>query len=263
MEPMPHTVARRDPTSDHWEMFHKRYQDLMDKVNRIVQDNNTVNAQQNFSPATSLSTGATPHMSNQYVLQTASALIFNEAEQDYQPITILLDSGAQRSFIKTGSLHSSRKLQYLPVHTKERLTSTTKTAQLSEADRKLIRSLRVTIAQSDLTSSELSPDLLIGQDLLNTVLDHNASTLRLPSGLILTSTIFGYTISGTSEAVLRSKETEATYSSLVVATPAVTSARDIKRDIKHLYELESLGLNTKDDSNEAEMIKDQIHGRLP
>ncbi|KHJ99755.1 hypothetical protein OESDEN_00264 [Oesophagostomum dentatum] len=154
------------------------------------------------------------------------------------------------------SFHSSRKLQHLPVHTKERLTSMTKTAQLSEAGRNLIRSLRVTIAQSDLSSSEVSPDLLIGQDLLNVVLDHSASTLKLSSGLILTSTIFGYTIFGTGEAVLKSKETEATCSLLVVATPAVTSARDdYNRDTKHLYELVSLGLNTKGDSNEAEMIR--------
>lgn len=36
----------------------------------------------------------------QCVLQMVSALIFNESEIDYQPVTILLDSGAQKKFYK-------------------------------------------------------------------------------------------------------------------------------------------------------------------
>ncbi|KIH55492.1 hypothetical protein ANCDUO_14350 [Ancylostoma duodenale] len=38
---------------------------------------------------------------NQYVLPVACTLIFSEEEQNYQPETMLLNSGAQRSFIKT------------------------------------------------------------------------------------------------------------------------------------------------------------------
>lgn len=39
-------------------------------------------------------------LSVQCVPEIASALIFNESEIGYKPITILLDYGAQRSFIK-------------------------------------------------------------------------------------------------------------------------------------------------------------------
>uniref|UniRef100_A0A7I4Z6A6 Peptidase A2 domain-containing protein n=1 Tax=Haemonchus contortus TaxID=6289 RepID=A0A7I4Z6A6_HAECO len=49
---------------------------------------------------------------SQHVLQIASALIFNEIELDYQTVTLLLDSGAQRSFIKS-SLGTSLKLATL------------------------------------------------------------------------------------------------------------------------------------------------------
>ena len=96
------------------------------------------------------------------MLQMATALIFNEDEKDYHPITVLLDSGAQRSFIKadlaeqlklpilsctslttTGmgelhetfvskevlvtlkSLHNSNKLKRVPIYTKEKLSSKT------------------------------------------------------------------------------------------------------------------------------------------
>ncbi|KHJ98799.1 Tas retrotransposon peptidase A16 [Oesophagostomum dentatum] len=189
-------------------------------------------AQQNSSPTLDVSLDTMPLKSKQYVLQIISAQIFNEAEQEYQPITILLDSGAQRSFIKsdisdtlklpvvsstsfttTGmgelketftsknvqvtlkSMNSSRKLQRLSIHTKEKLTSTTKTAQLSDEDRSFIKNRKISIAQSGLESAPVKPGLLIGQDLLDNIIDHDSSTVKLPSELILTPTIFGYTIS--------------------------------------------------------------------
>ncbi|XGW15862.1 hypothetical protein V3C99_001373 [Haemonchus contortus] len=204
----------------------------------------------------------------QCVLQIASALIFNEARRDYQPITNLLDSGAQKSFIKaemrnrlrlptvsstsfttTGmgelqetfksnevkvtleGLRSSRKLQGLSVFTKKKLTSTTKTALLSEADKSFIKREKIMIVQQTLRPSELSPDLLIGQDLLNQVIEHHNPVIKLPSGLVLTPTIFGYTISGTGSVPSSMKQVrDVQCGSLLVATPFMSSKNYSKTD---------------------------------
>ncbi|KAK6020785.1 Tas retrotransposon peptidase A16 [Ostertagia ostertagi] len=173
---------------------------------------------------------------DQCVLQVASVLIFSEAEMDYEPINILLDSGAQRSFIRTEAkshlqlptlcstklttigmgelretfnteevritlkgLHSSKKLMRQSVHTKQKLTTTTRTAELSYADKRFISECNISIAQQTLKSSEVTPAIIIGQDLLNQVVRYDIPVKILPSGLILTPTIFGYTISGTSK----------------------------------------------------------------
>ncbi|EYC18266.1 hypothetical protein Y032_0028g1768 [Ancylostoma ceylanicum] len=152
-------------------------------------------------------------------------------------------------------LHCFRKLQRLSVHAKEKLTSMVKAAVLSEEDKTFIKDRNISIAQKDNSSSEVSPDLLIGQDLLNTIIDQKAAVLKLPSGLMLSPTIFGYTISGTSQIILSIDREDIHFSTLVVATPIASAKDDYKKDIKHLYELESLGLNISNDSHEAAMIK--------
>ncbi|EYC41978.1 hypothetical protein Y032_0548g3275 [Ancylostoma ceylanicum] len=223
--------------------------------------------QNSTTPTTDLSNDAAPQefrtITHQYVLPIAAALIFNEDEQDYQPVTMLLDSGAQRSFIKTEvsdklklpiisstsytttgigelqetftskevvitlkGLHTSKKLQRLSVHTKEKLTAKTKTAHFSKEDRRFIKDQKVTIAHGELNASDVSPDLLIGQDLLSSVVDYGAPTLRLPSGLVLMPTIFGYTASGTTgtnEASPKYNTTDSICSSIVVATQAAAT----------------------------------------
>uniref|UniRef100_W6NLJ3 Peptidase A2 domain-containing protein n=1 Tax=Haemonchus contortus TaxID=6289 RepID=W6NLJ3_HAECO len=201
----------------------------------------------------------------------ASALIFNEASGDYQPVTILLDSGAQKSFIKadmrnrlrlptisstsfttTGmgelqetfksnevkvtlkGLHSSRELQGLSVFTKEKLTTTTKTALLSGADKSFIKREKIIVAQQTLRPLEVLPDLLIGQDLLNQVIEHQNPVLKLPSGLVLTSTIFGYTISGTGSIPNSMKQVrDVQCGSLIVATPPLSS-NDYSKTVKNI-----------------------------
>uniref|UniRef100_A0A7I4YHR8 Peptidase A2 domain-containing protein n=1 Tax=Haemonchus contortus TaxID=6289 RepID=A0A7I4YHR8_HAECO len=215
---------------------------------------------------------------SQHVLQIASALFFNETELDYQTVTLLLDSGAQRSFIKSSlgtslklatpgttsfttvgmgelqesfesdevrvtlkSCHSSTKLRNISVFTKEKLTTTTRTADLSEEDRKFIREKKVVVAQTSLLPMNVSPDILIGQDLLHQIFDHTAAMVKLPSGLILTPTIFRYTISGKSGTLYSKKRTsEPQCNSLIVATSLILTKDDYKMNIKHLYELESV-----------------------
>ncbi|VDO25502.1 unnamed protein product, partial [Heligmosomoides polygyrus] len=93
-------------------------------------------------------------------------------------------------------------------------------------------------------------------DLLNKVIDHETSANKLPSGLILTPTIFGYTISGASDkTAILTKNITSECSSLIIATPSLTAKDDYKENIKHLYELESLGINTDSDTDEASIVK--------
>ncbi|VDO70872.1 unnamed protein product [Heligmosomoides polygyrus] len=70
------------------------------------------------------------------------------------------------------------------------------TAILSPADKNFIKKKKLSIAQKSLLSMKISPDIVIGQDLINQIILYEAPIMRLPSGLILTPAIFGHTISG-------------------------------------------------------------------
>ncbi|EYC21537.1 hypothetical protein Y032_0019g3883 [Ancylostoma ceylanicum] len=241
----------------------------------------------------------TAMVSDQCVLQTATAMIFNEAEWDYQPITLLLDTGAQKSFIKTGisedlklrilgstsfttsgmgeiqeafnsnevqitlkGLHSPEKLENLSVQTKQKLTTPLTTAELSEADLNFISSSSITVAQQSLGKTTVSPDLLIGQDLLSTIIDHNRPVLTLPSGLILTPTVLGYTISGTSLTTKKVTAVEAHGNALDVSATLVISKDDRKRDISIAHMSGSARLQTENNGDESimEVSKDYKGG---
>ncbi|KHJ98966.1 hypothetical protein OESDEN_01023 [Oesophagostomum dentatum] len=196
----------------------------------------------------------------QCVLPIPTAMIFNEDEMDYQPVNLLLDSGAQRSFIKSElstvlkleaissvsfitsgmgearemfnsdevritlkGLRSFKKLKKLRVHTKGKLITSLDTAQLSHDDLKFISARGLKIAQQTQSRTSISPDILIGQDLLSSIIDHSSPALTLPSGLMLTPTIFGYTISGTSTLTSDTAITEAEEGIQAAATTIVTS----------------------------------------
>ncbi|EYC23257.1 hypothetical protein Y032_0015g2555 [Ancylostoma ceylanicum] len=116
-------------------------------------------------------------------------------------------------------LHSPMKLKKLSVHTKRKLTTPLTTAELSEADLNFISSSNITVPQHSLARPAVSPDLLIGQDLLSTVVDYSSPVLTLPSGLILTPTVFGYTISGTIPITTKPITAEIHLSELVLVTP--------------------------------------------
>ncbi|VDP05162.1 unnamed protein product [Heligmosomoides polygyrus] len=96
------------------------------------------------------------------------------------------------------NLRTGMKLKRIPVFTKEKLTTPSSTARLSPADNKFIKKKKLSIAQKSLLSMKTSPDIVIGQDLINLVILDEAPIMRLPSGLILTPSIFGYTLSGAS-----------------------------------------------------------------
>ncbi|KHJ85936.1 Tas retrotransposon peptidase A16 [Oesophagostomum dentatum] len=189
----------------------------------------------------------TPSNVKQCVLQIATAMIFNEEEMDYQPVHLLLDSGAHRSFIKSqfsrglklsvfeiNIVHdvwngrTTRELQLRRVHTKEKLTTSLETAQLSEDDVKFISTREIHIAQQTLSRTSVSPDILIGQDLLSIIIDH---------------------------AIWKAAFAQIQEGALVVVTPNVSSKDDYKQDIKHLYELGSLGIKTENDPDEDSILK--------
>ncbi|EYC27518.1 hypothetical protein Y032_0009g772 [Ancylostoma ceylanicum] len=253
--------------------------------NRNVQImHNSQNGRQEFT------LDKTATVNNQCVLQTATAMIFNEAEWNYQPITLLLESGAQKSFIKSGiseelklritgstsfttsgmgeiqeafnsnevqitlkSLHSPKKLKNLSVQTKQKLTTPLTTAELSEADLNFISSSNITIAQQSLETTTVSPNLHIGQDLLNIIIDHNSPVLMLPSGLILTPTVLGYTISGTNLTTKKVAGVEAHGNALDVSATLVISKDDREQDNSIVQESGSACLQTENSRDESVM----------
>uniref|UniRef100_W6NG52 Peptidase aspartic putative domain-containing protein n=1 Tax=Haemonchus contortus TaxID=6289 RepID=W6NG52_HAECO len=202
---------------------------------------------------------------------------------DYRAVTLLLDSRAQRSFIKSSfgtsiklpslgstsftavgmrglqetsqsdevritlkSLRSAKKLKHASVLTEDTLIAPTRTAKLSEVDRSFITKKRIPIAQRSLLPANVSPDILIGQDLLHRILDHNSAAIKLPSGLMLTPTIFGYTITGTSATPSSMKQVRgAQYSSLIVSAPVISSKGGSKTGI-NISEAEAILANIRD-----------------
>uniref|UniRef100_A0A7I4YX47 DUF1758 domain-containing protein n=1 Tax=Haemonchus contortus TaxID=6289 RepID=A0A7I4YX47_HAECO len=202
---------------------------------------------------------------------------------DYRTVTLLLDSRAQHSFIKSSlgtsvklpslgstsftavgmrglqetsqpgevritlkSLRSAKKLKHVSVLTEDTLIAPTRTAKLSEVDRSFITKKKIPIAQRSLLKANVSPDILIGQDLLHRILDHNSAAIRLPSGLMLTPTIFGYTITGTSTTPSSMKQVRgAQYSSLIVPAPVISSRGDSKTGI-NISEAEAVPANIGD-----------------
>ncbi|KHJ76933.1 Tas retrotransposon peptidase A16, partial [Oesophagostomum dentatum] len=212
-----------------------------------------------------------PTVLKQWVLPIATALIFNEDEMDYQPVNLLLDSGAQRSFIKSQlsddlklsalrtasfttsgigevqeifssnevpitlkGLKCSTKLKRLPVHTKEMLITSLETAQLSQEDLKFISTRDINIAQKTLSKRSVPLDILIGQDHLSNIIDRTNPVLQMPSGLILTPTVFGYTISGTSTFTSNTATTRVDEAIPVAATTTMLSKNNYKREVKRL-----------------------------
>nr|CDJ87461.1 Protein of unknown function DUF1758 domain containing protein [Haemonchus contortus] len=202
---------------------------------------------------------------------------------DYRTVTLLLDSRARRSFIKSSfgtsvklpslgttsftsvgmrglqetsqpgevritlkSLRSAKKLKHVSVLTEDTLIAPTRTAKLSEVDRSFITKKKIPIAQRSLLPANVSPDILIGQDLLHRILDHNSAAIKLPSGLMLTPTIFGYTITGTSTTPSSMKQVRgAQYSSLIVSAPVISSKGDSKKGI-HISEAKAIPANIGD-----------------
>ncbi|KAK6057466.1 hypothetical protein COOONC_05012 [Cooperia oncophora] len=119
------------------------------------------------------------------------------------------------------ALRSYKRLQNLPVFTLERLTSSTKTAHLSDADRSFIKREKITIAQHSLKSPKATPALY-------QVICYDNPAMVLPSGLILTPTIFGYTISGKSRIQRALVKGGLVCSSHFVAMPSAAIAHKLK-----------------------------------
>ncbi|KHJ96397.1 Tas retrotransposon peptidase A16 [Oesophagostomum dentatum] len=169
----------------------------------------------------------------QCVLMTASASAFNEETMQFEPVIVFFDTGAQKSFISCkkskdlglpihGSTNfkvsgfggktekftcnevtltlkdgaSGKLIKGVSLHTKSPLTSSMNTAKLCPADRRFIKKRMIKIAQPSLEETTITPDILLGQDLIDEFLLRDQTCTVLPSGLVLTPTVFGYAISG-------------------------------------------------------------------
>ncbi|KHJ85669.1 Pao retrotransposon peptidase, partial [Oesophagostomum dentatum] len=230
----------------------------------------------------------------QYVLMTATALAFNMDSMDYEPITIFFDTGAQKSFINTEKstslqLPSTRNTSFtvsgfggqienfvsdevaltlknptsgkvmkgIMMHTKSPLTSAMCTAKLNLADRKFIKKQKIKVAQPTLDDKIVTPDILLGQDLIDKFLLRDQSCVTLPSGLVLTPTVFGFAISGKSSVhCARTGQIHTENSAVLVATPVLSHVQEeYKEDIKNLYELESLGIKMEKDGDDESILR--------
>ncbi|KHJ89583.1 hypothetical protein OESDEN_10589 [Oesophagostomum dentatum] len=171
----------------------------------------------------------------QYVLMTATAQAFNMDTMGYEPVMIFFDTGAQKSFINSdkstklrlpiarntsfrvsgfgGQMENfapnevsltlknptrGRVMKGVTMRTKFPLTSAMSTAKLSFVDSKLIRKGKIKVAQPSLEDRIITPDVLVGQHLIEGFLVRDQPCVTLPSGVVLTPTVFGFAISGKS-----------------------------------------------------------------
>ncbi|KHJ88153.1 Tas retrotransposon peptidase A16 [Oesophagostomum dentatum] len=239
---------------------------------------------------TESTTTTTTTAEEQYVLMTATALAFNTDSMNFEPVTVFFDIGAQKSFIngeksqklslpvlrnasftvsgfggKTESFVSNEvaltlknaasgeMIKGVSMHTKSPLTSSMSTA----TDKRFIRRQKIKVAQTTLDDSIVTPDILVGQDLIDKFLLRDQPCVFLPSGLVLTPTIFGYAISGRSAITTTSSQLiHSENGAVVVATPVLNLAQEeYKQDIKNLYELESLGIKLEKDGDEESVLR--------
>ncbi|KHJ93550.1 hypothetical protein OESDEN_06537 [Oesophagostomum dentatum] len=152
---------------------------------------------------------------------------------DYEPVTVFFDTGAQKSFInseRSASLQtptarntsftvsgfggrienfassevfltlknrtSGKVIKRVAIHTKSPLTSAMSTAKLSLPDKKFIRKQKIRVAQPTLEDKLITPDIFVGQDLTDSFFHRDQPCVTLlPSGLVLTPTVFGFAIS--------------------------------------------------------------------
>lgn len=229
--------------------------------------------------------------SSQFVLMTADAVIYNEAFHDYEPVVLFLDPGAQRSFISS-SAAERLKLRHISsstsvtvsgigenfetfssqaveirvrchqtsrasnrsftLQTMERVVAPFSSAHLSQADLDFLKTMNINLAQTTLAQRQVKPDILIGQDLIDEILT-DSNRIRLPSGLRLSESIFGWIISGTSETDPQAKAHLAVHS-IVIQCPTFSRPTDLRSDLDQLYELEAIGLRSeKSMDEEAEL----------
>ncbi|KHJ99779.1 hypothetical protein OESDEN_00234 [Oesophagostomum dentatum] len=132
--------------------------------------------------------------------------------------------------------------------TKSTLTSSMNTAKLSPADKRFIRKEMTVVAQTSLEKKRIIPDILVGQDLIDKFLLRDQPCVSLPSGLILTPTIFDVAISRRTLSV-QGKHHQDTQKS------TDHTKEQHKQDIKNLYELKSLGIKLIQESDEELVLK--------
>ncbi|KHJ91295.1 hypothetical protein OESDEN_08844 [Oesophagostomum dentatum] len=148
-------------------------------------------------------------------------------------VTLTLKDGASGKLIKGVSLH-----------TKSPLTSSMNTAKLRPADRRFIKKRMIKIAQPSLEETTITPDILLGQDLIDVFLLRDQMCTVLPSGLVLTSSVFGYAISGRASYRRQTGGTSehASKNMIVIATP-IMAYPDLEHGMLLLSASSSFGIS--------------------
>ncbi|KHJ98961.1 Tas retrotransposon peptidase A16 [Oesophagostomum dentatum] len=192
---------------------------------------------------TESTTTTTTTAEEQYVLMTATALAFNTDSMNFEPVTVFFDTGAQKSFINGDK---SQKLSLLML----RNASFTVSGFGGKTESFVSN-------ETTLDDSIVTLDILVGQDLIDKFLLRDQPCVFLPSGLVLTPTIFGYEISGRSAITTTSSQlVHSENGAVVVATPVLNLAQEeYKQDIKNLYELESVGIKLEKDGDEESVLR--------
>ncbi|KHJ98384.1 hypothetical protein OESDEN_01634 [Oesophagostomum dentatum] len=192
---------------------------------------------------------------------TATALAFSMESMDYELVTVSFDTGAQKSFI------NSERNASLQLPTARNTSSTMNGfggrienfvfSEVSLTLKNPTSGKKIRVAQPTLEDRLITPDILVGQDLIDSFLLRDQPCVTLPSGLVLTPTVFGFAISGRSSIRgLKAPEMHSENGAVLVATPVLSHAREeYKQDIKNLYELASLGIKLEKNSEEESVLR--------
>ncbi|VDO85063.1 unnamed protein product, partial [Haemonchus placei] len=104
------------------------------------------------------------------------------------------------------------------------------------------------------TCGTVVPELLIGMDYFNAIMQLHTPVIRLPSGLFLTSTFFGLVVSGVPDAT--NEQTElASYGKRILNTYMIFDSTSNHMDISELWKLNTVGI---EDMSTQEEVNDQI-----
>ncbi|KAL6739329.1 hypothetical protein Aduo_012798 [Ancylostoma duodenale] len=146
---------------------------------------------------------------------------------------------------------SGTVLKGITMHTKPSFTSAMSTAKLSFADSRFIRKQRIRITQLTSKHTVVTPDILVGQDIIDTFLLRKEACITLASGLVLTPTVFGYAISGSSSvSMLPPSQTPTQNGAIVIATAVINTGKH-EQLLKNVHDSKSSGIEIVRPKNEG------------
>ncbi|EPB72393.1 hypothetical protein ANCCEY_08516 [Ancylostoma ceylanicum] len=212
--------------------------------------------------------------------------IFNEASKEFEIVHALLDSAANQSFMAS-ALADRMQLDYhsettitvtkfggraakkrvkrvtanlfnangekmaMEFYTQERIIPPLHLNELSPADKRALNEIFPEVEEI-VDRQNITPELLIGIDYFNYVMQLDVPSIRLPSGIFVTSTFFGPVISGLPRHCMEDPENVRLCERVLHAY--VTQAQlDFTQDYSDLWKLPNVGideLGTNEEEND-------------